>query len=407
MQENPTVIDEPVAGFEVSDLFLSRTDARGIILSGNATFQQLAGYEWSELINSPHRMVRHPDMPKAAFYFMWENIKAGRTFGAYVKNRAKCGRHFWVFAVMVPVDGGYLSVGLKPSTSHFEMIKVLYARMLAAEQDGGTQEDGAVLFKEEAQQRGYRDYTAFMGFALGAEIAARSTALERAVDPSIGEFGDMGDLLVKLSDEVSHIKLLFDGISSSPKNLNILGSRLTVGREAIQVVAQNYEHLSAELLKSIIELENRLHAFLDTAFNGRMGHCASLLYSEAIDAFAMKEPNRGTPDHQVELAILQGALDVFRQVSEEGCNKIAHEVEKFSTLTGRLRQMLSGLAVTRVICRIEAASISEDTSSIEEISERLTVFQAELGKSLDRIGNTSAGLAKCIPSARKAADRAA
>lgn len=391
------VIDEPVPGFDIADLFLSRTDTRGVIQSGNDTFQRLAGYEWSELINAPHKIVRHPDMPKAAFYLLWSALQAGKPFGAYVKNRAKDGRYYWVFAVIAPVADGYLSVRLKPSTKYFDEIRGLYAQLLEAEKAGGSFEAGETMINEAVQTHGFRDYVAFMGFALGAELVARSTALERPVDPSVGEFEKMGQLLVELSEEVREVERLFEGISSSPKNLNILGSRLSTGREAMQVVAQNYELLSNEILASILELSDRLHLLLERAFTGRMAYCASQLYGEAINSYAMHENNKGSDGHARELLILEGALASFKKFADEGCAQIQHEVDAFETLTIRLRQMLSGLAVTRVVCRIEAAGLNEDTKSIDEISDRLTVFQDELGRSLDRIGDACGGLSQRIP----------
>ena len=77
--------------------------------------------------------------------------------------------------------------------------------------------------------------------------------------------------------------------------------------------------------------------------------------------------------------------------------QIKQDVDRFTVITQRLKKMVSGLAVTRVICRIESASVLDDTSSIDEISTRLTEFQNELGKSLDRITNSCDKLVRNIP----------
>ena len=135
-REDRPVIDEPVADFAIEELFLSRTDERGVIQSGNSVFARLAGYEWKELIGAPHRLIRHPDMPKGVFHLMWETLKAGHSFGGYVKNRSKDGRYYWVFAVVVPVEGGYLSVRLKPSAGVLDEVVKLYRRQGKAEAGG-------------------------------------------------------------------------------------------------------------------------------------------------------------------------------------------------------------------------------------------------------------------------------
>jgi aerotaxis receptor len=56
--------------FEIDELFFSRTDTRGIILSGNGVFQRVSKFSWNELINKPHKIIRHPDMPKAVFFLL-------------------------------------------------------------------------------------------------------------------------------------------------------------------------------------------------------------------------------------------------------------------------------------------------------------------------------------------------
>lgn len=400
-------IDEHVPGFEIGELFLSRTDKRGIIQSGNGVFQRLAGYEWPELIGAPHKLIRHPDMPKSAFSLLWKTIQQGLPFGAYVKNRAKDGRYYWVFAVIAPVEDGFLSVRLKPSTQFFEIIQDLYAKMIEAEASGASIEDCEEMVHQAVRSLGFRDYVAFMGFVLGAELVSRAGELGHAPDPSVDAFENMGQLLVELSEEVSNVQALFEGISSSPKNLNILGSRLSTGREAMQVIAQNYELVSNEILASIHKLSERLHALLNKAFWGRMGYCASILYHEAIEDYRKSERHVGIRGHAEELSRLETALAEFKEAAEKGCAQIQHEVDEFGVLTSRLRKMLSGLVVTRVVCRIEAAGSNDDTSSITEISNRLTHFQDELGTALDRIGKACTGLSQKIPQTGKPVSTAA
>ncbi len=397
------IIDEPVEDFGIADMFLSRTDERGIILYGNSTFHRISGYDWPELINVPHKIVRHPDMPRTAFWLVWKMLKEGRTCGAYVKNRAKNGRYYWVYAVLVPVEGGYLSVRLKPTTEYLGIVQDIYLDMLAQERKGTDLETCGTLLDEAVKSHGFRGYPAFMGYALGAELSARATALGRRVDPSIAEFETMGNLLMDIAEEVTNVRRNFEHIKDSPKNLSILGSRLTTGREPMQVVAQNYELLSQEMLGLIVELSEALERLLDRAYQGRMGHCASLLYGEAIEDFATNEPNRETHGHADELKFLRSALAQFCEAARKGCDEIGVEAARFVELNTRLGKLLSGLAVTRVICRIETASVDDDTESIEEITTRLSKFQEELGRSLDRIGSLSDSLQTHVPGRRASA----
>jgi PAS domain S-box-containing protein len=77
-------------------MIVSKTDTTGKIIYGNDYFCEISGYKESELISSPHSILRHPDMPKAVFYLMWDYLKAGRNIMAVVKNMTKYGDYYWV-----------------------------------------------------------------------------------------------------------------------------------------------------------------------------------------------------------------------------------------------------------------------------------------------------------------------
>jgi len=80
------------------ELIVSRTDLKGIITYANETFAQISGYTPKELIGKPHNIVRHPDMPKAAFKDLWDVIQSGRKWRGFVKNMRKDSGYYWVYA---------------------------------------------------------------------------------------------------------------------------------------------------------------------------------------------------------------------------------------------------------------------------------------------------------------------
>jgi aerotaxis receptor len=82
------------------DFLVSQTDAKGIIIFANDDFCKVAGYTIDELVGKPHNVVRHKDMPKAAFKDLWETVKSERIWSGYVKNRTKDGGFYWVFATV-------------------------------------------------------------------------------------------------------------------------------------------------------------------------------------------------------------------------------------------------------------------------------------------------------------------
>ncbi|RMX14913.1 PAS domain S-box protein [Vandammella animalimorsus] len=119
-------------------LIISRTDLQGIITHANEAFVELSGYTREELIGQPHCVLRHPDMPRAAFKDLWDTVAAGKKWHGYVKNLRKDGAHYWVYATAVPNvrNGqivGYTSVRRKPSRKKIAEMSALYQQWLAAQ----------------------------------------------------------------------------------------------------------------------------------------------------------------------------------------------------------------------------------------------------------------------------------
>ncbi|XAW88387.1 PAS domain-containing protein [Vibrio sp. CDRSL-10 TSBA] len=101
-KRNVHVVDSEVT-FSKDEQLVSVTDKRGVIRYANKEFCRVAGFEESELVGKNHNIVRHPDMPKAAFSDMWAKLQAGLEWRGAVKNRCKDGRYYWVDAFVTPV----------------------------------------------------------------------------------------------------------------------------------------------------------------------------------------------------------------------------------------------------------------------------------------------------------------
>ena len=132
--------------FPEGRLIVSRTDLDGIITHANDAFVELSGWARNELIGAPHHILRHPDMPKAAFKGLWDTIAAGKKWHGYVKNLRKDGACYWVYATAVPnirqgKIAGYTSVRRKPSRTRIEELIPVYRQWLAQEQ--GQEKDKA------------------------------------------------------------------------------------------------------------------------------------------------------------------------------------------------------------------------------------------------------------------------
>lgn len=153
------------------DFIVSKTNLKGQITYINQTFIKFAGYRQSETYLHQHKLVRHPEMPKAVFDLLWKTIQSGKEFNGYIKNMHKDGSYYWVFANVTPsFDNnnniiGYYSVRRKPNPQAIEAIKPLYQKMLLAEKNTHSSKAaivaGSQILETMLEQQGV-DYEQFI-----------------------------------------------------------------------------------------------------------------------------------------------------------------------------------------------------------------------------------------------------
>jgi len=118
-----------------SDLYLlSETDEKGIVEYASDSFLKIANMHLEDIVGQPHNIVRHPEMPRAAFKSLWDDVQSKGFWTGYVKNQRKGGGHYWVYAtVLKSVDKNgntkYVSIRVKPSREDIKAAEALYATL--------------------------------------------------------------------------------------------------------------------------------------------------------------------------------------------------------------------------------------------------------------------------------------
>lgn len=132
------IVTEVETRFPTGELIVSQTDADGIITMCNEAFVHMSGFSREQLLGTPHSILRHPDMPKAAFADLWNTVDEGKRWSGYVKNLRRDGGFYWVYATVIPKirDGvvvGHTSVRREPSRDKVHELAAVYATMRAEE----------------------------------------------------------------------------------------------------------------------------------------------------------------------------------------------------------------------------------------------------------------------------------
>jgi len=132
------VVTDVETRFPTGELIVSQTDPNGMITTCNEAFVIMSGFTKDELIGAPHAILRHPDMPRAAYDDLWSTVQQGKRWGGYVKNLRADGGYYWVYAIVIPkVRGGkilgHTSVRREPSRDKVIEMEKVYAEMVKAE----------------------------------------------------------------------------------------------------------------------------------------------------------------------------------------------------------------------------------------------------------------------------------
>jgi len=135
--ERPDAVDEEY--FFEGRAIVSETDLDGVITFANRRFCEISGYTSNELIGQPHNIIRHPDMPKAAFAQVWKTIQSGTIWHGLVKNLRKDGKFYWVDTEVTPIydnNGvvkGYMAARKPASRKNIEETAEVYKKMIEQE----------------------------------------------------------------------------------------------------------------------------------------------------------------------------------------------------------------------------------------------------------------------------------
>ncbi|MGE0081279.1 MAG: PAS domain-containing methyl-accepting chemotaxis protein [Thiohalomonadaceae bacterium] len=337
---------------------LSTTDPKGIITYVSQDFIEISGFPPDELVGKSHNVVRHPDMPPAAFADLWSTIKAGRSWMGLVKNRRKNGDHYWVDAFVTPIiENGtaieYQSVRSKPRPEAVHRAESLY-RALA---------QGASRIRlPSLTLRGRVHLGVAMGALSGATFGFLAGLPAVFLGPLLGGFGIAAILahvaLAPLTRLVQHTRGIVD---------NPLARRVYTGRDdEVGQLALALKMLSSET----------------AAVMGRIADAAQHLTDTASGLSAtVHNSSRGIRQQQNETDQVATAVNEMAASIQEVARNAQQTAEAAESAD---REARSGKAVvneTTLAIRELAAQISHAAGVIHE----LEAHSEEISKVLDVI----------------------
>jgi len=383
------------APFSLDEVFFSRTNERGLIQAGNYVFRRVGHYDWSEMLGAPHRMIRHPDMPRAVFWLMWDHLKQGKSVGAYIKNNAKDGLHYWVFAVVTPSPGGYLSARIKPTSALRTEVEELYAALRADETAGDiSPEESAKALIDGLTAMGFSDYDHFAAHALSEELLARDEGLHAAPDPAIATAREMLMASGRLREETDGLVADFHAMRTIPHNMRVIAARLEPTGGPVSTLSQNYGAISREMsdwfADNIVGTGSTFNVIEGTILASVFFHGMARILHECDLQLDDERRRLGEVDLATERHILALQNVTYRDKSAHGLARVRDEADRIGHACETMHRHVLGLSSTRVLSKIESARTPDAGETLSGIIQQLGDFQARIGDRLDRIAAESA-----------------
>ncbi|WP_417699843.1 PAS domain-containing protein [Pseudophaeobacter sp.] len=382
------------APFALNEVFFSRTDERGVIQAGNYVFKRVANYSWEELIGAPHKIIRHPDMPKGVFQLFWDTLNAGDSIGAYVKNKAKDGLYYWVFAVVVPCKGGYLSARISPCSTLFEEVKAAYNDMRQAEvNEGLSPVDSAQRMMDWIHSKGFENYHQFATHALSEELLARDAGLERPRDAKISDLRRMMANAETLVEETQGLVKDFDAMHTIPHNLRVIASRIEPSGGPVTVLSQNYGAMSREMsdwfAAHVMGENSNFNAIKLAVTNSLFVEGMARILNECNAQLQTEQRGLGSIDMDAERSNLTDMVQAETDRARKGVEEVDLEADRIMRACQVMHRQFLGLSSTRVLCKIESARLPESGETLSDIIDQLGVFQERISRRLDNISKLS------------------
>lgn len=377
------------APFAIDEIFFSRTDERGVIRAFNDVFVRIADYRAADLIGAPHRIIRHPDMPKGVFHLMWEGIKAGHPIGAYVKNRARDGLYYWVYALVTPVEGGFLSVRIKPPAALLAVIEAEYAALLAAEAAGRSPEASAAALCARLETLGHPSHAAFQTEALLTEMQARRAAMGHMPDRDLEALHRMTAAMRDIRAEIAALHRLLQGARLLTVNMRIVAAKLTEGRRTLGEIARSYgmalEEMQAHVATfSALSRPEGRHAACPEE-RALFALCAARLMDEVCADFHKAGGALEGVDHGHEAAILATVAARYATEAGPALEALGLAARHLQRDVEFLRRHVVGLSTVRIACRVESGMLRHRAAALETIITRIDDLQQVIFTALDRI----------------------
>ena len=410
MKMNTPITDNEVS-YSSDSVIVSTTDLKGAITYANDDFVKICGFSHDELIGKNHNIVRHPDVPPAAFADLWNTLEEGKPWMGIVKNRCKNGDYYWVDAYVTPIFEnktiiGYQSVRVQPDREDVARAEKLYQQLA----DG---KPPRLTPRLSISNQVFAGFTAILAviftvllfiaslsptliaalavpalaaaFTLAQIIARPITKMQQAAHAVInnpvmqavytGECGEAGASQLALRMLNARLRTVIGRISDSADNLNQVSIQTAATAEQATLGTQTQQSETTQVATAMHQMTATVQ---EVARNAEEAANASFS--------AKTEANNG---HEVMTEIINSTNALANEV--ERAAEVIQNVEEHSIQIGAILQVIKDIAeqtnLLALNAAIEAARAGDQGRGFAVVADEVRTLAQRTQQSTEEIHN--------------------
>ncbi|WP_375227679.1 hypothetical protein [Roseobacter sp. S98] len=194
----------------------------------------------------------------------------------------------------------------------------------------------------------------------------------------------MLEAVAQIEENARTVASIFEETKQIPHNMKLQAQKLEGRDGPIGVISGNHQDMMRSLEEAVTGFSRTAQESADHIGQVCFVTSTTRLLSDILDGF----DNEVTPD-DVDKKAEEARLEKLKRTSGDvlvtGLRDLARRSKHFADRCRDIRRVMSGLEMTRIMCKIERAGLTRDADGLDESIAELNRCESELSAVILRI----------------------